>query len=124
MFQKTKIYTFAILLCLTACLTASGSKPLYLTNSLFTSEDHKITIEVTEKVNASTSNSKNGKISIKVSGGNGSYEIKYYGPGTASESKKTDEMTIKNIIAGKYLFIAKDTDGNITHKVIMIEVDK
>jgi len=82
-----------------------------------TKNDSKLILSIEKKLPVSE-NSKDGSISIKVSGHDEPVEIRCMGPDLNIKIANKNEVILKNLTKGEYLVIVRDKTGKVKHSTV------
>lgn len=116
--QRTIVVTLFLLL---GTISISVSAPDMLCPAV---ADNPPSISI-EKQDASDNTSEDGQIHVRVTGGAAPYLIKCYGPGiTSEEDNNRGQITLKNLKPGKYLIVARDQEGMVTHTTVTVKGER
>jgi hypothetical protein len=85
-----------------------------------TKNESKLILSI-EKGMPASENSKDGFISIKVSGQTNAVEIRCMGPNLNIKIADKNELVLKNLVRGEYLVIVRDKSGKVKHSTVELK---
>ena len=83
----------------------------------------QLSIEV-DKKDATSEDSADGYLKLKISGGKAPYKLTYFSPYSIPSTVSGEKINLSNLKAGSYLFVVQDSFGKSITKEIVITNNK